>query len=54
MTAPKHLPPVSCSICYRDRKAALEWLEQAFGFEPFMVILGENDEVIRTCCGALR
>jgi uncharacterized glyoxalase superfamily protein PhnB len=26
------------AICYQDPKAALRWLEQAFGFELFMLI----------------
>lgn len=32
-------PTLSSALCYRDPKAALRWLEAAFGFEPFMVIL---------------
>ena len=32
-------PSVSSALCYRDPKAALVWLEAAFGFEPTMVIL---------------
>ncbi len=31
-------PSFSSALCYRDPKAALKWLEQAFGFETFMVI----------------
>lgn len=31
-------PSLSSALCYRDPKAALKWLEQAFGFETFMVI----------------
>ena len=31
-------PSLSSAICYRDPKAALAWLEKAFGFETFMVI----------------
>ena len=38
MSTPK-FPSVSSALCYRDPKAALVWLEQAFGFEPSMVIL---------------
>jgi uncharacterized glyoxalase superfamily protein PhnB len=30
---------LSSALSYKDPKAALVWLEQAFGFEPFMVIL---------------
>jgi uncharacterized glyoxalase superfamily protein PhnB len=45
MTAPNHLPSVSSSVCYKNPKAALRWLETAFGFEPIMVMLTPNDEV---------
>ena len=34
---PSH-PSFSSAICYRDPKAALAWLEKAFGFETFMLI----------------
>ena len=36
MYRPKGL---SSAVCYQDPKAAYRWLEQAFGFEPFFVIL---------------
>jgi len=32
-------PPLSSALSYRDPKAALRFLEEAFGFEPVMVIL---------------
>jgi uncharacterized glyoxalase superfamily protein PhnB len=35
-------PSLSSAVCYRDPKAALAWLEKAFGFESFMVIT-DND-----------
>jgi uncharacterized glyoxalase superfamily protein PhnB len=31
-------PSLSSALCYRDPKAALQWLEKAFGFETVMVI----------------
>ncbi|HEY8617554.1 VOC family protein [Phenylobacterium sp.] len=31
-------PSLTSAICYRDPKAALKFLEQAFGFELFMLI----------------
>jgi uncharacterized glyoxalase superfamily protein PhnB len=39
--------PEGCSsaIFYRDPKAALRFLEEAFGFEPLFVLLDEHDEV---------
>jgi uncharacterized glyoxalase superfamily protein PhnB len=39
-------PSVSAAPCYKDPKAALKWLEAAFGFEPYMVMLGPNDELL--------
>jgi len=36
---------LSCAPCYKDTKAALRWLEEAFGFEPFMVILDKDDNL---------
>jgi uncharacterized glyoxalase superfamily protein PhnB len=30
-------PSVSSAVSYKDPKAALKWLEEAFGFEPFTV-----------------
>ena len=36
MSAPR--ASLSSALIYRDPKAALKWLEQAFGFETFMVI----------------
>jgi uncharacterized glyoxalase superfamily protein PhnB len=41
MSASK-FPSVSVGLCYRDPKAALVWLEAAFGFEPTMVILAPD------------
>jgi uncharacterized glyoxalase superfamily protein PhnB len=38
-------PSFSSSLSYRDPKAALLWLEEAFGFEPFMVILDADDNL---------
>jgi uncharacterized glyoxalase superfamily protein PhnB len=48
MATPNHRPSVSCSVCYKDPKAALRWLEEAFGFKPFMVILSDKDEVLHS------
>ncbi len=36
---------LSSAVCYVDPKAAFRWLENAFGFEPLMVILDENDNI---------
>jgi uncharacterized glyoxalase superfamily protein PhnB len=48
MPAPERRPSIAPALSYKDPKAALKWLEEAFGFEPFMVILGENDELIHS------
>lgn len=41
-------PSVSSAVYYKDPKAALKWLEEAFGFEPSMVILGPNDALMHS------
>lgn len=33
------------ALCYVDPNAAFKWLEEAFGFEPLMVLLDENDRI---------
>ena len=39
-------PTFSPALSYRDNRAALVWLEAAFGFEPAMVILDASDTVV--------
>lgn len=41
-------PALTACPCYRDPKAALTWLEAAFGFEPSMVLLGPDDELVHS------
>lgn len=36
---------LSSAVCYVDPKAAFRWLEEAFGFEPLMVLLDENENI---------
>lgn len=36
------------SLCYMDAPAAIEWLGQAFGFQPKLVVPGENGEVMHS------
>jgi uncharacterized glyoxalase superfamily protein PhnB len=36
---------LSSAVCYVDPKQAFRWLEEAFGFEPLMVILDENENI---------
>jgi uncharacterized glyoxalase superfamily protein PhnB len=38
-------PSLSTGVIYRDPKAALKWLEEAFGFEPVMVVINEDGEI---------
>ncbi|MBV5261911.1 VOC family protein [Synechococcus moorigangaii CMS01] len=35
----------SSAVSYTDPNAAFRWLEEAFGFEPLMVILDEKDQI---------
>lgn len=41
-------PGFASAICYRDPAAALKWLEDAFGFEPFMVITSPEGELLHS------
>lgn len=41
-------PTLSAAIVYRDPKAAFKWLEEAFGFEPHMVILDADDNLVHS------
>jgi len=36
---------LTSAVCYRDPRAALDWLEAAFGFEPAMVITDKDGGV---------
>ena len=38
-------PSFSSGVCYRDPKAALDWLTKAFGFETFMLITDAEGNV---------
>lgn len=39
---------LSSAVCYLDPKAALRWLEAAFGFEPLFVILDEQENLVHS------
>lgn len=41
-------PTMASGVCYREPKAALRWLEEAFGFEPFMVILDTEGNLMHS------
>jgi uncharacterized glyoxalase superfamily protein PhnB len=45
MDAPHPRPILSSALAYKDPKAAYRWLEDAFGFEPSMVILDADDNL---------
>lgn len=36
---------LSSAVCYVDANAAFRWLEDAFGFEPLMVILDADEKI---------
>ena len=38
-------PTLTSALSYRDPKAALAWLEKAFGFQTVMVISGEDARI---------
>jgi len=35
-------PSLTSGVYYQDPRAALDWLEKAFGFEPLMVVINED------------
>ena len=39
---------LASAVCYQDPAAALAWLERAFGFEPSMVILSKEGELMHS------
>ena len=45
MSEPAAKSYLASTVCYQDAKAALRWLEDAFGFEPSLVVLND-DEVL--------
>ena len=48
MSMPEHRPTLISALCYKDPRAALHWLEKAFGFEQTMVILDDQDNVVHS------
>ena len=39
---------LASTVVYQDAKAALRWLEDAFGFEPSLVVLNDKDELMHS------
>jgi uncharacterized glyoxalase superfamily protein PhnB len=50
---PKDIPQVTPGLYYDDPRAALEWLEKAFGFKTRLAVTDGEDKVIHaeTTCG---
>jgi uncharacterized glyoxalase superfamily protein PhnB len=48
VTGVRYLSPVSPSFQYEDAKAAIEWLQRAFGFEPRLVVPGEDGQIVHS------
>jgi len=46
MAEPAPRPAFIPSIVYKDNRAALKWLENAFGFEPSEVLVDSNDNIV--------
>lgn len=46
MPYPAHRPSLISALSYKDPRAALHWLEAAFGFEQAMVIVDGEDKVV--------
>ncbi|WP_175717136.1 VOC family protein [Burkholderia anthina] len=44
MTTPRR-PTFSAALCYRDPKAALAWLERAFGFQRSIVVTTPEGDI---------
>lgn len=45
MTESNHRSTLGSSLAYKDPRAAIEWLQRAFGFEPTMIITDEDGNV---------
>jgi uncharacterized glyoxalase superfamily protein PhnB len=45
MKDPFRRPAMTPALFYKDPERALEWLENAFGFEKTMVIKGKEGQV---------
>lgn len=48
MDDPFRRPTFGSAVYYRDPKAALDWLEKAFGFERTMVITDDSGAVVHS------
>lgn len=46
--SPTGWPRISSSLFYRDANAAIDWLGRAFGFEPRLIVEGDDGDVIHS------
>lgn len=46
MSDPSHRPSLGAAVFYRDPRAALAWLQQAFGFKPGMVVSDHDGNLV--------
>ena len=46
MATPAPRPAFTPSIVYKDNRAALKWLQKAFGFEVSMVLTDSKDNIV--------
>lgn len=46
MSNPSPRPSLGAAVFYRDPRAALAWLQQAFGFEPGMVVSDRDGNIV--------
>jgi uncharacterized glyoxalase superfamily protein PhnB len=45
MNEPSHRATLGSAVAYKDPRAAIEFLKQAFGFEPTMIITDDNGNI---------
>jgi uncharacterized glyoxalase superfamily protein PhnB len=48
MADPYRRPALTAGVFYKDPRAALDWLERAFGFERFMVITDKEGKLVHS------
>lgn len=46
MNEPSHRPSLGAAVFYKDPRAALAWLEKAFGFERAMVVTDQDGNIV--------
>ena len=51
MTEISKRPTLGSALAYKDPEAAIKWLEEAFGFEPTMLIRDESGKLVHSEMG---